>query len=408
MQTPQLIGPFKQVVTLANLPHNGHLKDSQLEIVEEAGIVLSDQRIVEVVNFEKAASSHKNVFEMEGDYVAFPGLVDCHTHICFAGSRAADYALKTSGASYKEILKNGGGIHDTVRNTRGASEAELVHLLAERGTRHLTEGVTTIEVKSGYGLDMENELKMLHAIRTTGNEYFLDLVPTCLAAHVKPGEFDKNEEYLDHLVKELLPAIVREGLCQRVDIFVEEGAFDVSMGRKYLQQAKDMGFQITVHADQFSSGGSRLAAELGALSADHLEASTESDIIHLAKSGTVGVVLPGASMGLGLPFAPARQLLDAGGCLAIASDWNPGSAPMGDLLMQAAVLGAAQKLSMAETWAGITFRAAKALGLADRGKLSAGSLADFIAFETADFREILYHQGKMKPVAVWKRGILNE
>ncbi|CAD5254428.1 Imidazolonepropionase [Imperialibacter sp. EC-SDR9] len=406
MHTPQLIGPFKQVVTMANLPTKGPLTDDQLQIVHNAGIVLQGDRIVEVVNFEEGTERHKNVFEMEGDYVALPGLIDCHTHICFAGSRAKDYQLKVGGAGYQEILKGGGGIHDTVQKTRAATLTELEELVAGRATRHLTEGVTTIEVKSGYGLNLADELKMLEAISRTSKEYLLDLIPTCLAAHVKPGEFDKADEYLDFLMNDLLPQVKQEGLSNRVDIFVEEGAFDVALSRKYLTRAREMGFQLTVHADQFSSGGSKLAVDMGALSADHLEASTDADIKYLAGSDTIGVVLPGASMGLGLPFAPARKLLDYGGCLAIATDWNPGSAPMGDLLMQAAVLGASQKLSMAETWAGITFRAAKALDLDDRGTLVHGNLADFIAFETGDYREVLYHQGKVKPVAVWKNGRL--
>ncbi|WOK05229.1 imidazolonepropionase [Imperialibacter roseus] len=408
MHTPQLTGPFKQVVTLANLPTKGPITDDQLQVVPNAGIVLHGDRIVEIVDFEEGTKKRKNVFEMEGDYVAFPGLIDCHTHICFAGSRAKDYQLKVGGAGYQEILKGGGGIHDTVQKTRAATLAELERLVAGRATRHITEGVTTIEVKSGYGLNLADELKMLEAISRTSKEYLLDLIPTCLAAHVKPGEFDQADEYLDFLVNNLLPQVKQEGLSNRVDIFVEDGAFDVALSRKYLTQAKELGFHLTVHADQFSSGGSKLAADIGALSADHLEASTDTDIKHLAGSNTVGVVLPGASMGLGLPFASARKLLDYGGCLAIATDWNPGSAPMGDLLMQAAVLGASQKLSMAETWAGITFRAAKALDLDDRGSLMSGNLADFIAFETTDYREVLYHQGKMKPVAVWKNGRLVE
>ncbi len=404
----QLVGPFKQVVTMAGLPGNGPIQDDQLELVENAGIGVDEGRIVEVIDFEQGRTKYPHVFEMEGNYVAFPGLIDCHTHICFAGSRARDYQLKVGGAAYQEILKGGGGIHDTVRHTRAASLSDLERLVVERATRHLAEGVTTIEVKSGYGLNVEDELKMLQAVRRASQEYFLDLVPTCLAAHVTPKEFETSEAYLEFLVKELLPEVRKQRLANRVDIFVEDGAFDIALSTKYLKEARAMGFQLTVHADQFTSGGSKLAVDLGALSADHLEASTDADIKYLANSDTVGVVLPGASLGLGLPFSPARKLLDFGGSLAIASDWNPGSAPMGDLLMQAAVLGASEKLSMAETWAGVTVRAARALNLADRGQLVPDFLADFIAFETTDFREILYHQGKMKPMAIWKKGLLIE
>ncbi|MEL7065689.1 MAG: amidohydrolase family protein, partial [Bacteroidota bacterium] len=186
----------------------------------------------------------------------------------------------------------------------------------------------------------------------------------------------------------------------------EEGAFSVEMGREYLQRAKTMGFDITVHADQFSAGGSALAVEVGALSADHLEASGPREIERLANSEVIAIALPGASLGLGCDFTPARKLLDADGALAIASDWNPGSGPMGDLLCQAAILGTYEKLSTAEVLAGITFRAAAALGMKDRGRLIKGNLADFNLFEGDDYREILYHQGRLKPARVYKRGEL--
>jgi imidazolonepropionase len=206
------------------------------------------------------------------------------------------------------------------------------------------------------------------------------------------------------LVAELLPVVKENRLAGRVDIYVDVEAFNRDVARYFLTEAKEMGFKLTVHADQFTPGGVSLAVELGALSADHLEASTEKDIKLIANSHVIPVVLPGASIGLGSAFAPARRLLDAGASLAIASDWNPGSAPMGNLLMQAALLGVYEKLTMAETLSAITFRAAMALGLNDRGALVPGMLADLIAFPCSDYREILYNQGGMMPVAVWKEG----
>jgi imidazolonepropionase len=193
-------------------------------------------------------------------------------------------------------------------------------------------------------------------------------------------------------------------LCTRIDAFVEKSAFSPEEIIPYLKKAKQFGFDLTIHADQFSCGGSQVAVALGARSADHLETSGEVEIQALAQSSTVAVALPGASIGLGMAFTPARKLLDQGAILAIASDWNPGSAPMGDLLAQASILATFEKLSTAEVLAGITFRAAAALGLTDRGKLTTGQFADFILFPTADYREILYQQGKMKPVEVWKKG----
>jgi imidazolonepropionase len=409
MPQKKLLGPFTQILTLAGLPAKGPLKDKDLEIIRNGGVLIEGAVIREVGDFEQLLRQHRalgiEVEEVEQEHVLLPGFIDAHTHLCFAGSRAGDYALKVAGGSYQEILAAGGGIHDTVAKTRAASEEELVRLLRQRCDRHLREGVTTAEVKSGYGLSVEQELKMLRAIATVGASHALDLVPTCLAAHVKPKEFATEEAYLEVLVQELLPVLLQQGLSRRVDVFVEKNAFPPDIARPFLQKAKERGFALTLHADQFSTGGSALAVETGAVSADHLEASGEVEIGLLAKSEVVAVVLPGASLGLGMPFAPARKLLDAGACLAIATDWNPGSAPMGDLLLQAAVLGAAQKLSTAETFAGITYRAALALTLPDRGRLATGQKADLISFPVPDYREILYQQGKLKPDRVWKNGM---
>ena len=296
-----------------------------------------------------------------------------------------------------EIAKAGGGIWDTVTQTRAADEGFLRELLLQRIERHLSEGVTTIEVKSGYGLSVEEELKQLRAIKAAQSKTKANLVTTCLAAHMVPKDFNGNQsKYLEYILNDLLPIVKKENLANRVDIFIEEGAFNVDNALSYLSKAKQMGFDVTVHADQFTTGGSAVAVKTGAVSADHLEASGDEEIKLLASSNTVAVVLPGASLGLGMPYAPARKLLDAGACLAIASDWNPGSAPMGDLLMQAAVMSAAEKLSTAEVFAGLTSRATKALRLSDRGTLSTGMRADVQAYPCGDYREILYNQGKLK------------
>lgn len=405
----KIIGPFAQVVPLCGMPIKGSIPDENLEIVANGGVAVQDGRILAVGDFESLIKAYPSslVEEILADEKStlIPGFVDAHTHICFAGNRARDYALRVAGKSYLEIAKAGGGIWDSVTRTREASQQELTDLTVWRANRLLRQGVTTIEVKSGYALTPQQELKMLRAISDAGQTTQAELIPTCLAAHMKPRDFEgTQEEYLDQVLRELLPLIRMEGLSKRVDIFVEESAFDVPSSRKFLQKAKAIGFELTVHADQFSTGGSALAVELGALSADHLEASTEEEIRLLAQSDTVAVALPGASLGLGMGFTPARQLLDAGACLAIASDWNPGSAPMGDLLTQAAILGAYEKLSLSETLAGLTFRAAKALGLTDRGRIDQGQLADLQAYPTTDYRDIFYNQGTLKPSIVWKKG----
>lgn len=402
-----LIGPITQVLTLDKLPLKGALKDEQLEVISEAGILIEGDKFLQVDSWGKLKNEFPKaeIFEFEGNYVALPGLIDCHTHICFGGSRAKDFAMRNAGKSYLEIAESGGGIWDTVIQTRNPSLEHLAEIIIKNANRHLFEGVTTIEVKSGYGLTVEQELKMLRAIQLANQSTSADLIPTCLAAHMKPKDFEgSNSEYLEMISTELFPILKNENLTNRIDAFVEKGAFSAGEIGPYFQKAKEMGFDLTVHADQFTTGGSTVAVEFGAMSADHLEASEEKEIELLAQSNTIAVALPGASIGLGCEFTPARKILDKGGSLAIASDWNPGSAPMGDLLVQASILATFEKLSTAEVFAGITFRAAAALGLNDRGKIASGFLADFILFPASDYREILYQQGKLKPEVVWKGG----
>ncbi|SHN19044.1 imidazolonepropionase [Mucilaginibacter sp. OK098] len=394
-----LHGPFTQILPLTGLPLKGALKDYQLQIIPDGGIMVENGLILAVGDFETLRKQNLSaqINETKGDSVLLPGFIDCHTHICFAGSRAKDYAMRIQGKTYLEIAKAGGGIWDSVNQTRAADEALLTELLLKRIERHLAEGVTTIEVKSGYGLSVEQELKQLRAIKAASTQTKASLVATCLAAHMVPKDFNGSQsEYLKHVLTDLLPIIKKEDLANRVDIFIEESAFNAENATIYLTKAKQMGFDITVHADQFTTSGSKVAVNVGAVSADHLEASRDEEIKLLGNSNTVAVTLPGASLGLGMPYAPARKLLDAGACLAIASDWNPGSAPMGDLLMQAAVMSAAEKLSAAEVFAGLTYRAAKALNLTDRGILAAGMRADLQVYPTNDYKEILYHQGKLR------------
>lgn len=403
----ELIGPFSQILPLAGLPLKGALSDEQLTIIENGGIVTDGGRIVTVGNFKELQHQYPecDVTHITVPAVLMPGFIDCHTHICFDGSRSRDYAMRIAGKSYLEIARAGGGIWDSVTKTRMADLETLVMNTAARANRHLHEGVTTIEVKSGYGLNMDGELNMLRAIQAARRHTKATLVSTCLAAHMRPKDFEGTETaYLDWILTVLLPALQREQLTKRVDIFIEETAFTPAPAKHFLQQAANMGFAATVHADQFSTGGAAVAVAAGALSADHLEASDDGAIGLLAAADIVAVVLPGASLGLGMHYAPARRLLNAGAAVAIASDWNPGSAPMGDLLMQAAVLSAAEKLSAAEVFAGLTSRAAKALDIKDAGQLAAGFVADMQAYPCADYRDILYYQGKLKPVKVWKEG----
>ncbi len=406
MATKTLIGPFTQLLPMSGLPIKGALKDEVIAVIDQGGILISEGQILKIGAFKNLVREADEVHQLDQEIVGTPGFVDAHTHICFGGSRARDYALRNSGKTYLEIAKSGGGIWDTVIKTREATEAHLSQGVVTRANAHLKLGVTSLEVKSGYGLSVEEELKMLRAIKAANTKTVVDLIPTCLAAHIPPKDQSGSPgQYLQKLSEVLLPKIKSEKLSNRIDAFVEESAFSQKEIEPYFKTASAMGFDITVHADQFSTGGSAIAVKYKAVSADHLEASSDKEITLLANSDTIATALPGASFGLGCEFTPARKLLDAGAALAIASDHNPGSAPMGNLLAQASILGAFEKLSNAEVLAGITFRAAAALNLKDRGILAKGYKADIIAFPAVDYREITYHQGQLQPCAVWKNGI---
>ena len=403
----KLIGPFKQIITLANLPLRGKLSDNQLEIIENGGILIKNGFIEEIGDLEHLKSKFPDI-ELEilnSEVVTLPAFTDCHTHICFGGNRANDFAMRNAGKTYLEIAENGGGIWSSVQHTRQASEEELLKTTLERINFLISLGITTIEIKSGYGLDLENELKMLRVIKKAQEVTKATLVPTCLSAHLKPKDFEgTNEEYLKFILTEILPKVKEEKLSQRIDIFIEKSAFQPEESKAFLLKAKELGFEITVHADQFTPGSSRIAVEVGAKSADHLEATIDEDLEFLAQSETVAVALPGASLGLGEKFTPARKILDKNGILAIASDWNPGSAPMGNLITQASILATFEKLSTAEVLAGITFRSAFALDLTDRGILEKGKKADFVTFNTDNFQNVFYQQGSLKADSVYING----
>ncbi len=394
----ELWGPFSQIVTLRDLPNEGKIFDTQLEIIPNGGILVDQGHIVEIKPFNLFKDSYKRI-PVPYPSVVMPGFIDAHTHLVFAGSRAQEFALKLQGVSYQEITKMGGGILYTVNLTRKSTNLES--LLKKRLLQHCRNGTTTIEVKTGYGLSVHDEITQLKLLNEV--ESPIDIIPTCLAAHIIPPEFKSAQEYLKHLANELLPLI--RPYTKRVDIYVDENAFPEQEASEYLQIAQKMGFDIIVHADQFRRGGAMMAASLSALSADHLEASTEDEILALKTRKVIPVVLPGASLGLGLPFPKARMMLNRGLPLVIASDTNPGSAPMGDLLTESAILAIYEKLTNAEVFAAITVRAAKALKLNDRGVLDKGKKADLVIFPTDDYREILYYQGSLKPIGTVKNGV---
>lgn len=406
-----LIGPFSELLTMANIAPRGALQDDSLHIIRDAGILTQNGRVVSTGNFDKLYAEHKTkeltVYKIEEQVVGLPGFIDVHTHICFGGTRSRDFAMRNAGKSYLDIAKAGGGIWQTVNDTRKETQETLTNGIMTRLEKVKQNGITTIEIKSGYGLSIVEELKMLRAINNAKNQSNLDIIPTCLAAHIFPKDYDGNiSDYLYEISNELFPILKSENLTNRIDAFIEEEAFTEEIISPYFSHAQNLDFDICVHADQFTTGASNVAINFNAISADHLEASTDIEIDLLAKSNVIPVALPGASIGLGCPFTPARKLLNAGTSLVIASDWNPGSAPMGDLLTQACILATFEKLSTSEIISALTCRAAPALRLSDRGVISPNKLADIVAFPTDDYREIFYHQGQMKPSHVWKNAEL--
>jgi imidazolonepropionase len=328
-----------------------------------------------------------------GGRLVIPGLVDCHTHLAFGGWRADEFEQRILGRSYLEIAAAGGGIARTMRMTREASEAELV----ERSTGFLREmlslGITTVECKSGYGLDREHELRLLRVYRTLASTQPVRLVPTFLGAHVVPPEFrDDRAGYLALLIDDLLPVIARERLAAFCDVFVERSAFTVDEARRLLRAARAAGLGAKLHADQLSEGGgAELAAEVGAVSADHLECASEAGIAAMARAGVVAVSLPLASLYLNQPPAPVRRWIEAGVAVAVATDFNPGSAPSYHLPFALTLACTLQRMTPGEALKGATAIAARAVGLEARvGSLEPGKAADVAVIDAPDVAHWLY------------------
>jgi imidazolonepropionase len=377
----------------------------EIEVIEDAYLLVEDGRIVDVGRMSRLRGRRGEIEELDGSGLsALPGLVDCHTHACFAGDRVDEFALRAAGASYEELHAAGGGILATVRATRAAGEAGLREAVLKHRGWMLRAGTAVFEAKSGYGLDRETELASLRAIRDAGG------IPTWLGAHSVPPEFDDADEYLDFALAEVLPAAAE--LAEAADVFVERGAFDVVQARRYLVACRERGLALRLHGDQFTEQGAvPLAVDTGARSVDHLEATSQDAIRALARSSVVGVVLPASALVLGRPMPPARALVDAGGAIALATDFNPGSSFCESLPLVCA-LGVVQLgLTPAEALAACTVNAAHVLQRADRvGRLAAGYEANCTLLSAPDWRYLAYHLGGdivegvvVRGEVVWRR-----
>jgi len=370
----------------------------QLRVEENAVLRCEDERVV----FVGSEEDHERHFAAPGAILdagggcVIPGFVDPHSHPVWAGSREDELNRRLAGESYMEIARSGGGINSTVRATRAASAAELLEGALHRLDTFLLHGTTTLEAKSGYGLDLDTEVRMLEVIAAAGERHPIDLVPTCLAAHEIPPEHRKDPEgWIREIVELIHPEVARAGLAEAVDVFCEEGVFDLEQTRRILADAPRYGWKIHLHADELTPlGGAELAVELGALSADHLMCVTEAGMAALAGSDTVAVLLPGTSFFLRSDYAPARRMIEAGCAVALATDCNPGSSPTESMPQILALATLGMGLTVEEALTAATLNSAAALGrAAELGSLEEGKLADVLVLNEPTHHHLVYHYG---------------
>jgi len=397
-----------QLVTLAG-PKRPRVSAemSELAIIRDGGMVIREGKIDIVGSsneIEKIAGDAEVVDA--GGRVVFPGFVDAHTHLVFAGNRLDDFERRARGESYAQIARVGGGIWSTVGKTRAASDVDLLAQAKKHGEWFLRSGTTTVEAKSGYGLTVEDELKILRVMQRLNEETPLEVVPTFLGAHAVPRNLE-TDEYIALLVDEMLPQIARQNLAEFCDVFCERGYFDVEPSRRILKAARKLGLRLRIHADQLTnSGGAELAAELNATTADHLEKTDEQGIAALKSAGVQPVLLPGSVYALGLSDYPrTREMIEAGLAVVIATDFNPGSSPTPSMPMILSLACTQMKMSPSEAITAATINAAYSLNRGNTiGSLEAGKLANFSIFDCEDYRELAYWFGIPQTHSVFVKG----
>jgi len=397
-----------QLVTLAGSkrPRVGS-EMSELAIVRDGGMLIRDGRIEIVGDSDEI---EKNVGDAEiidaGGRIVLPGFVDAHTHLVFAGNRLDDFERRAHGETYEQIAAAGGGIWSTVEKTRAASDVDLLAQAKKHAQWFLRCGTTTVEAKSGYGLTVHDELKILRVIRRLNQETPLEIVPTFLGAHAVPREMSADE-HVNCVIQEMLPRVASEKLAEFCDVFCDRGYFDIEQSRKILSAAKKLGLELRMHADQLTnSGGAKLAAELQATTADHLEKTDERGVAAMKTSGVQPILLPGSVYALGSTGYPrAREMIEAGLAVVIATDFNPGSSPTPSMPMVLSLACTQMKMSPAEAITASTINPAYSLNRGDNiGSLEIGKLANFSIFDCEDYREIAYWFGFPPMDSVYVRG----
>ena len=397
-----------QLVTLAGprRPRIGAEK-SDLAIIRDGGMLLRNGKI-DIVGLSDEIEKKAGDAEIidAGRRVVLPGFVDAHTHLVFAGNRLDDFERRTHGETYEQIATAGGGIWSTVEKTRAASDVDLLAQAKKHAQSFLRCGTTTVETKSGYGLTVEDELKILRVIRRLNQETPLEIVPTFLGAHAVPHEMHADG-YVNCVIQEMLPRVVSEKLAEFCDVFCEQGYFDVEESREILSAAKELGIKLRIHADQLTNfGGAKLGAELKATTADHLEKTDEHGIAAMKTAGVQPVLLPGSVYALGSTCYPrAREMIDAGLAVVIATDFNPGSSPTPSMAMILSLACTQMKMSPSEAITASTINSAYSLSRGDKiGSLEIGKLANFSILDCEDYREIAYWFGFPQTHSVYVRG----
>ncbi|MCF6775627.1 imidazolonepropionase [Thiotrichales bacterium 19X7-9] len=382
--------------------------NNQFDILDCADVGINNGKIVAIDKTLAQVNAIK-VIDAKGALLT-PGLIDCHTHIIYGGSRSDEFAMRLNGASYQEIAKKGGGILSTVNATRKASADELILSASKRLGVMLNHGVTTLEVKSGYGLDMNTEIKMLQVAKVLNDQYPVSIITTFLAAHAVPPEYKNNpDEYLNLIIEQMLPEVKNKDLAEFVDAFCESIAFDINQVKRLFEKSKSYGFKLKLHAEQLTDQkGARLAASMGAYSVDHLEYLNKDDVIALKENNTVAVLLPGAYYFLKeTKLPPVDALRNAQVPIAIATDANPGSSPFLSLPLMMNMACILFGLSIKEAWQGVTINAARALDRQNSiGSIEVGKLADLVIWNTDNENDIVYNPTGIKAETVIKSGLI--
>ena len=415
MTKPIWIKHATQLATLSSERKGPRSKEgmSELGLIED-GSIWMESGLIQAVGTTKeleklyADRMHEaEVFDATGHLVT-PGLVDPHTHVVYGGSREREFEMRLEGATYMDIMNAGGGIHATTRMTREASEEELMEQTIRRLDSFLAHGVTTVEGKSGYGMNLETELKQLRVMKKLQEEHPIDLVPTFMGAHAVPKDYKgREDEFVDHLINDMLPIVAEEKLAEFNDVFCEKGVFTPEQSERILKAGKKYGLIPKIHADEIEPyGGAELAAKIGAISAEHLLKASEEGIQAMAKSGTIACLLPATALYLREDAAPGRRMVDEGVAVAISTDCNPGSSPTTSMPLVMNLACISMRLTPAEALTAATYNAACAINRQEKvGSLEVGKQADVVLWNVENYQELQYLFGVNHVKTVWKNGV---